>query len=226
MTTKALNTIDLHPCISNKEKGNVCFFLIRFETEMERKTYTIMLVRPKDDKRAIYHWSTARRFEWGKRKCLFFPYSLWNGVGQKYIYHYACKTKRLQRRNILLIYLHEFGIRKNEKGDVSFFLIAMKRHWTKHIYHSASTCKANRRQTHYIPLLYLHEFRIRKKEKGNVSLFLICFETTLNRKTYTRILVRLKDDKRAIHHWSTSMHFEKRKGKYFLFPYSLWNGVG
>ena len=41
--------------ISNKEKGNISFFLIRYETALDRKTYTIMLVIPKDDKRAKYH---------------------------------------------------------------------------------------------------------------------------------------------------------------------------
>ena len=95
---------------------------------------------------------------------------------------------------------HEFRIRKNEKGNVSFSVIAMKLHWTKHIYHSACICKTNRRQTRYIPLIYLHAFRLRKKEKRNISFFLIRYETALDRKTYTNILVRLKDDKRAIHH--------------------------
>ena len=77
-----------------------------------------------------------------------------------------------------------FTIRQNEKGNVSLSLIAMKRHWTKHIYHSACTCKANRRQTRYIPLIYLHAFRIRKKEKGNISFFLIRYETALDRYQY------------------------------------------
>ena len=58
-----LYTIDLFPCISNKEKGNVSFFLIRYETVLDRKTYTNMIVSPKDDKRAIQHWSTFMHFE-------------------------------------------------------------------------------------------------------------------------------------------------------------------
>ena len=49
----ALYIIELRPCISNKEKGNNSFFLIRYETALDRKIYTIMLLRPKDDKRAI-----------------------------------------------------------------------------------------------------------------------------------------------------------------------------
>ena len=38
---------------SNKGKGNVSFFLIRYETILNRKTFTIMLLMSKDDKRAI-----------------------------------------------------------------------------------------------------------------------------------------------------------------------------
>ena len=120
-TTNALYNIDLPPCISNKEKGNASFFLIRYETVLDRKTYTIMLVRPKDDKRAIYHWSTFMPFEKGKRKCFIFPYWLWNGISQKKkkkkknIYQYDCKAKRRQTRYAPLIYRHAFRIREREK---------------------------------------------------------------------------------------------------------------
>ena len=51
--TNVLYTIDLPACISNKEKGNVSFFLIRYETALDRKIYTIMRLRPKNDKRYI-----------------------------------------------------------------------------------------------------------------------------------------------------------------------------
>ena len=161
-TTEALYTIDLPPCISKKEIGDASFFLIRYETALDRKIYAIMLLRPKDNKGAINHCSTTMHFESnkekGKKKRLIFPYSLWNSFGQKNIYHYVCKAKR--------------------------------------------------RQTFYIPLIYLHAFRIRKTETENVSSFFICCETALDRKTYTSMLVRLKDSKRAIHHWSIFMNFE------------------
>ena len=62
-TTNGKNIIDPPPCIWNMEKGNVSFFLIRYEAALDRKTYTIMFVRAKDDKRAIYHWFTSMHFE-------------------------------------------------------------------------------------------------------------------------------------------------------------------
>ena len=225
---------------------------------MERKTYTSMLVRPKDDKRAKHHWSPSMHFERGKRKRERSPFSLfamkWRWI--EIIYHYACDAKRRETRNIPLIYLHAFRIKKKKKGYIYLFLICYetaldRKHiplclWgqkttnaqytidlppcisnkekgkrkcflfpyryetalDKHFYHSACNVRPNRQQTRYIPLIYLHAFRIRKKEKGNISFFLIRYETALDRKTYTNMLVRLKDDKRAIFHCSTSMYFE------------------
>ena len=76
--TNALYTIDLQPCISNKEKGNVSFFLIRYETALDGKTYTIMRVRPKDDTRlyTIDLPPCISNNEKGKWKCLLFPHSI------------------------------------------------------------------------------------------------------------------------------------------------------
>ena len=74
-----------------------------------------------------------------------------------------------------------------------FSLFAMKRFWTENIYRYA--CKVKRPEARYIPLIYRHAFRIRKKEKENVSFFLLRYETALDRKTYTIMLVRPKDDK-------------------------------
>ena len=121
-----------------------------------------------------------------------------------------------QTRNIPLIYIHIFRIREKEMPPFSIF--GMKRHWPERIYQYAF--KPRRRQTRYTPLIYLHAFRIRKK--GNVSFFLIRYETALNRKTYTIILVRPRDDKRAIYHWSISMHFEVGKKKREISPLSLF----
>ena len=126
-TTMALYTINLPPCIANKGKwkSKRLLFPHSLWNGIGQKTYIIMLVMTKGDICAIYHWSTSMHFEWGKRKSLLFPYSLWNGTEHKIIYHYACKAKRRQTRYIPLIYRHAFRIRKKEKGNVSFFLIAM-----------------------------------------------------------------------------------------------------
>ena len=135
-------------------------------------------------------------FEQGKRKREISPFSLFamKRCWIDNIYHYAFEAKRRQTRNTPLIYIHIFRIRKKDMSPFSLF--AMKRHWPEKIYQYA--CKPKRRQTRYTPLIYLHAFRIRKK--GNVSFFLIRYETALNRKTYTIILVRPKDDKCAIYH--------------------------
>ena len=132
------------------------------------------------------------------------------------IYHYDCEAKRRQTRNIPLIYIHAFRIRKKEMSP--FSLCAMKRHLTEKIYQYAS--KAKRRQTRYTPLIYRHAVRIRKK--GNVSFFLIRYEMEMDRKTYTIMLVRPKDDKLAIHHCSTSMRFEQGMRKREISPFSLF----
>ena len=117
------------------------------------------------------------------------------------IYHYACGAKRRQTRNIPMIYPHAFRISKNKCLLFPYSL------WNgigqNKIYQYA--CKAKRRQTRYTPLIYLHAFRIRKKEKGNISVFLIRYETALDSKIFTIMLVRPKGDKGAIYQWSTFM---------------------
>ena len=184
-----------------------------------------MFARPKDDKGAIHHWFTLMHFEWGKRKYLIFPNSLWNGIGQKHTYHYGCKVKRRQTRYIPMIYLHAFRIRKQEISPFSLFtmerrstekhyasmwdqkttkaLYSIKRLWTKKKKHTSF----QRRQTRYIPLIYLHVFRIRKKRKRLLFPYSI-WNGDWQKKTYTIMLVRPKDDKLAIYHWSTFMLFE------------------
>ena len=94
--TNALYTIDLPPCISNQDKGNVSFFLIRYETELDRKTYTSMAC-VQNTTNVLYAIDLLPCISNNENgKCLLF--SLWNGVGQKNIYHFACKTERRQKR--------------------------------------------------------------------------------------------------------------------------------
>ena len=111
-TTNTLCTIDLPPW------RNVSFARICYETALDRKTYTIMLVSPKDDKRAIYHWSTSMHFR--IRKTETSPFSLFAMKRHWTEKHcqYACKANRRQTRYIPLIYFRAFRRTKKEKALV------------------------------------------------------------------------------------------------------------
>ena len=133
-----------------------------------------MLVRPKDHKCAIYHWSSSMHFKYRERIRLLFPYSVWNGDGQKNIYHYACKAKEWQSRYVQLIFIHAFRIRKNEMSPYSLWNgIGQKKHIPVYFYDQKTT---NALYTIDLPPC------ISNTEKGNISVFLIRYETALDRK--------------------------------------------
>ena len=119
---------------------------------MDRKTYTNMLVRPKDDKRALYTIDLPPCISNRKNRNVFF-----------FLIRYE---KALDRKSFTILLVH---VRPTDGKRA--------------VYQS-----------------YFHAFRMRKKEKGNVSFLLIRYETALDRKTYISMVVRLQDDKRAIHH--------------------------
>ena len=135
---------------------------------MDRKTYTIMLVRPKSEKGAMYNASTSMRFEYGKRKCLLFTYSLWNGIGQENIHLYACKGNKTTNA-LYTIDLSPRILNKEKRKRLIFPYSISNGHRQKNIIHYA--CKAKEWQRRYVQLNYIHAFRIGKKEMSLFSLF-------------------------------------------------------
>ena len=183
-----------------------------------------MPVRPKDDKCALYCTVDLPPFisnnEKGKGKCLFFPYSIWNGVWPKrYTYHFACEAKRRQMRFISLIYLHAHRIRKNEKGYVSYFLFRYEMALDRKIY----TIRLARPKDDKGAIC--HALRIRKKEMSTFSLFDIKWRWT---EKHVPLCLWGQKTTKALYTIDLSTcisNKDKCKRKYFLFTYSQWNGI-
>ena len=113
----------------------------------------------------------------GKWKYLLFPYSLWNGIGQKNIYCYACKAKERQTRYIPLIYLHAFPIWKMETSPFSYSILYVIEQ--KNIARTRVRPKDDKRgKYHWSTSVHFEE---RKKKKKMSIFFLIRYEKAMKR---------------------------------------------